>query len=181
MDFSAAIDQFRNEIKDYEKKVSDAQLETLSLFIPKAKERTMFLFRETILEFYADYAPVSYKRRYSLFDIINIDTSVGSDQLFFNIEFDDANSPANNVFDPIDTVFEKGWHGGAPSGDGHPSPGTPYWRSPTPYYTKWYKPAAISASPYDEFVEKFKDFWEGGEAEAILDECWSACAQKYFN
>ena len=69
-------------------------------------------------------------------------------------------------------VFKQGWHGGAPSGPDHPSPGTPYWRTPYPYYSHWSQPAARADSPYDRFEREFDEYLDT-EADELI--------QKTFN
>ena len=76
-----------------------------------------------------------------------------------------------------DQVFRKGWHGGAASGDytfrgysfnksgwvvthtPHPDTGTPYWRTPIPYYSQWGRKAEISdPSPLQDIKNKVAEY-----------------------
>lgn len=59
--------------------------------------------------------------------------------------------------------FVLGWHGGAGSGDNHPAPDNPYWRTPYKKFTRWMdKPAPVtSPAPFFLFTKGLmnsKDF-----------------------
>lgn len=72
-----------------------------------------------------------------------IDVSVDYDASYMS-EF--SHHQDNEII--YNNVFVMGYHGGS-WGKGLEND-TPWWRTPTPYYTHWYKPASQSFSPYQE-------------------------------
>lgn len=129
------------------------------------------IFRDVIDEFYADYTPQpdGYERHQSLYNLFQTQHFTGENaRLEFWFEPSEM-TPFRSGYDGedglYDQVFRKGWHGGAGSGPGHPSPSTPYWRTPHPYYTMWGREAAVAnVSPLDRFYEKMH------EAEPVFSE-----------
>ena len=116
----------------------------------------------SIEEFYDDYDPVRYSRRYSMYSLL----TVGKDANGMYGEFDPSvmtyrpgkkNYPADGLYNQ---VFRKGWHGGAAGGEGHPDPGNPYWRYPSPYYHTWWSDAAPVAheSPLNAIKRRIDQF-----------------------
>ena len=63
----------------------------------------------------------------------------------------------------LKTVFFEGWHGGADKGEGHPAPGSLYWRSPFKEYTHWGAMAASSAAPGPKIQSDVKNYFKSGE------------------
>ena len=137
------------------------------------------IFQDAVTDFYNGYTPTVYNRRG--------DTGSKSGGLYdlFNPERNNygvlvLNEPLyNELFDPsmmhggrngadvglYSLVFVEGWHGGAKSIDEgktkkygkHPSPGTPYYRKPHPYYKHWGRQAKKeSVSPYEKIVNELE-------------------------
>lgn len=134
-------------------------------------------YKETIVKFYAGYSPKFYHRSRSLYDLIQ--TKIGNDSLA--VDFDPSKMTAyrsgyNGEDGLYDLVFREGWHGGAKHGDytrlhyghadgfwtvlftPHPSPGTPYYRTPYQVYTNWGEDAARSDAPLDVFKQKVAEY-----------------------
>lgn len=144
------------------------------------EENVKRIFTEAVDEFYGDYKPNVYGRNHSLYDLLKIELGNEYMEMWFDTSkmtpFRSGYSGENGLFDQ---VFMKGWHGGAASGDystfgsgydddeygnnvvytPHPSPGTPYWREPTPFYTRWGRAARIAPiSPYENYTQKLEEY-----------------------
>ena len=157
----------------FEKIAWDSVKELMPLLESKYEE----LFHRAVWEFYGDYSPEIYTRNYSLYDVVEINVDVEG----MTISYSGAPENATPFRKGGGTVFELsfmgGYHGGAASGDytvmpqsdpddsgftvrhtPHPSPGTPYWRTPHPWYTDWGRPAEWSIPPADVFMESKEEF-----------------------
>lgn len=154
--------------------VQDAKLQLAERYVEDAKG----IADREIAVFYADYSPRRYRRRYSLYDIPDIRT-VGD--LKIVVDFDPEGTSFRDGYDGedglYDQVFRKGWHGGADSGPGHPSPGTPYWRAGR-NFSRWGEPAAIAGtSPLEGIDDALTDYertqlpsiWRGLVAQCIQE------------
>lgn len=138
-------------------------------FITQATENLNYIARTAIDKFYEDYEPHWYNRTYDLYNMYRV--KVTEDE--WSVDFDSTWSETWHRVDAQDPeyIFEnslvRGWHGGAISGEGHPNPGTPYWRLPDdflPLDEDWILPlfsqsspwvfALRSPSPYEEIVRK---------------------------
>ena len=64
--------------------------------------------------------------------------------------------------------FQQGWHGGAIGGPGHPSPGTPYYRTPPPDYSFWGKEAVPGFSIEDALWSEWDAFCNSSEGQAMV-------------
>lgn len=159
------------------------------LVIAEGKLKKMF--EEAVDRFYADYTPGSfwdvkddngghaYDRNYSLYDIYKLEITQANnnpDMQSFYEEFDNEEmtpfrSGYNGEDGLFETVFIRGWHGGATKG------GTSnfFWRIPYPYYTMWFKSAAERAypSPYEDFTKHADEYWYGGELVEDYFSMWS--------
>ena len=153
----AIIEKSRPQI---EATVNKIQKETWSDFICVVEEKVRTIFNSVIQDFYSSYTPEYYDRRESMYNILQTEISENS----LSISFDPSKMTSfRSGYDGedglYDQVFRHGWHGGAPSGDGHPSSGSPYWRAPVPYYNQWGREASIaSVSPLDDFRRRISDY-----------------------
>lgn len=136
-------------------------------------------FKRAVDEFYDDPSFTiidgGYNRTRSLYKMFELEEELdgnGLKQPYYS--YDDSkmtgfrdesrtNHSENGLFDQ---VYVKGWHGGA--GDArnrdsgtpfvpHPSPGTPYYRTPLHAYRTWGRKAAILTPSPEERFEKYQD------------------------
>ena len=153
---------------------------TVREMLPQIAEKYEEIFHRAVQEFYWDYDPQIYGRHYSLFDAVEFDYDPNSMKISYTAMPENTTpfrSGNGNVFN---LAFERGYHGGADHGDyssypvsdpddsgftishrPHPNPGTPYWRTPHPWYTHWGQPAARSTPPADVFMEKKEEYLSG--------------------
>ena len=148
------------------------------------------IFANAVQTFYDAYTPAYYNRSEGLFDVLDIhenaDGTVAYDTVD-NLLDPSAMHKDRKGGDLYNKVFVKGWHGGAESGRyipkrntsdkkttkrtkqgmssmnsiQHPSPGTPYYRTPETIYSYWGKRAVRTTSPYDLFKNELHTA-EGG-------------------
>ena len=160
--------------------IKTAAKETTKSATKLINAKTRGAFETAVKEFYADpkfsVTNGGYDRSFSMYDMLVLEERKVDDMIQPWYGFDDSkmssfdtgrdrtghrtNMEENGLFDQ---VFVKGWHGGADRIDSgkvkypfqaHPSPGTPYYRTPIGYYRYWGKRAAIlNPSPYDRFIE----------------------------
>ena len=135
-----------------------------------------------IQEFYSAYSPHLYGRTGGMKSFLH--TEINNDDAFeivIGSEFaNDVNYrvSADYIFK---VVFMAGYHGGAYKGRGyyildkkrgrgrgsywnppHPDPGTPYWRTPYPFYSDWYAtPAKRSEPPINIFTRMWNEYLSG--------------------
>ena len=132
------------------------------------------VIKGSIDKFYHSYKPKYYKRKYSLRDMYEILPKQGG----FTIDFDPSYTEKEHRLDNdklYDLVFMEGYHGGAPyiapgkveKWGKHPSPGTPYWRTPYPDFTEWGMAAFKSKSPFEIVQDDIKAY--EAKADSILD------------
>lgn len=177
--FERYIDDFLEQSKTkIQEAVAIVQKETWDDFIHIVEERIKEMFNDVIQEFYNDYSPETYDRNESLYDLLQTDTTDSSLMVWFDPS---KMTPFRSGYDGedglYDQVFRHGWHGGAASGEGHPSPGTPYWRTPVPYYNRWGREAAIaSVSPLDNMMQRVRDYEERGIRNDFI-QTWSLHAK----
>ena len=108
--------------------------------------------RSVIAEWYATYEPIVYVRNRSLYHAFRVNLDGTRYSVDFEPEFLD-----NDII--FWNSFMEGYHGGARDGvtglgEPHPSPGTPYWKTPIPEFTHWGRPAMRSFSPYNRMVSE---------------------------
>ena len=153
--------------------------DTWADFFILVDEKVQSMFNSVVQDFYSDYSPEFYKRNESLYELMR--TEVNNDSL--TIWFDPSRMTTfRSGYDGedglYDQVFRHGWHGGAGSGDGHPSQGTPYWRTPIPYYNRWgYSAAVASTAPLDDIRNRVADY-EKYEMQADFNRIWAIHAQR---
>lgn len=140
------------------------------------------LFHEAVQEFYDSYSPSMYQRQFGLFDLLDMHMDehgvIDYDSVDDLIDPDKLHSDRSGG-SLYDKVFVQGWHGGAEDGPGHPSPGTPYYRTPIQiertgeiFYPHWSRPAAKSTPPYQTFRQLLSSAEAGemyAEFKAISD------------
>ena len=140
--------------------VEKAKEDAFADFLVVAEDRIRTIFNSVIQDFYASYSPKHYDRTESLYNLLQITTTRDTLSGEFNSDmmssFRNGYSGDDGLYDQ---VFRHGWHGGAGSGDGHPDPGRPYWRTPVPYYNRWGHEAAMSdISPLEDFNRRLSDY-----------------------
>lgn len=104
--------------------------------------------RDVISKWYASYEPIIYKRQLRLTKAFRVTL----DGTKYDVEFDSSFIGGNEYI--FENSFMQGYHGGAISGEGHPSPGIPYWRTPIPRFSEWGRPALRSFSPYHRMISE---------------------------
>ena len=123
--------------------------------------------KEKIDEFYADYNPNSYHRRFDLYDVYQprfgkdgmvITDAPGYDDLYFT-----AVPFGRDGCSLFDLVFKHGYHGGAAGTDSNEKTrNSPHYRMPIPFYTMWDGRAEkMDPSPYELVKEELTNE-EGG-------------------
>lgn len=138
-------------------------------FLFSLEDKVQTIFNSVVQDYYASYTPTFYDRNESLYNLLQ--TSVKGDSL--RIWFDPgAITPFRSGYTGedglYDQVFRHGWHGGAGSGEGHPAPGRPYWRTPVPYYSHWGREADIAAiSPLEDMQRRISDYEKYGIEEDL--------------
>ena len=128
------------------------------------------LYKGVIDSFYNNYTPTVYDRSNSLYDMPQIVIT----ENYLAIEFNENRMSVyrNGGTGLYDLVFKEGYHGGAKSGEGHPHPGTPYWRTGF-YYNQWGQPAKKAPiAPYEDLVEQLQEFLDT-KGVAKYKELWS--------
>lgn len=160
----------------------------LKYFENDADKAARELFVKVLDEWYRDYTPKYYRRRYSLYDAVESEIDDTGWSLWFDDEkvgeYRRSDGSTYNMttsghggYGVEDRLFIKafmeGWHGGAKSGRKHPSPGVPYWRMPEPYYSHWGRPAKrtlfAGLTPHEELVRRFRHY-ESTIGQQRLDE-----------
>lgn len=167
---------FDRVIAKAQEKVNKAVDDAFTELFKEMKSDLEKLYDKVVTQFYNDYVPVLYDRNYSLYDILHM--SENEDEVKWG--FDSAKMTpfrsGGGHEEMMELVFAGGWHGGADNGDytvvysddsldgysirytPHPSPGTPYWRQPIPFYTQWGRQAAHSTPPLKVWEEQKDEY-----------------------
>lgn len=116
-----------------------------------------------INKFYASYTPTFYNRTGGLKSFAHAEI-YGDNQFIFQHgpEFGSGGYRVSNDYIYM-KVFLLGYHGGADADSRkgrHPATGTPYWRTPYPYYSRWGNPAPQSTSPYELIMQEWNNYCE---------------------
>lgn len=143
------INDINEVINDWDKIHSDVYSEIVNWWYEDIDE--MFVY--SIDKFYKGYKPLYYRRKKTLYSMYKI--TKGKKRVSWDFSGDyapEVHRVSNEYIYNI--AFEQGYHGGANSIDSskeeqwgkHPSPGTPYWRTPIPKpgntpWIKWSRPA----------------------------------------
>ena len=131
----------------------DGNLWLGQLQLPHAKR----FLRNAVRKFYGMYSPLYYRRRYSLHKMARFVVSGEPFLIELGGEFSGMGHRVSEEY-IYENSFKRGYHGGAISGPGHPSPGVPLWRVPYPEYTFWGGVARCTAPPYNLFVQWWNNF-----------------------
>lgn len=168
--FEAAFDEYINAVvEDIRKDVADAGRKLASV----VREKAMQIMREVIDAYYADYIPTYYhpRGRKNLYRLMETGvTDNGEVEIWFD---PDRMTPYRSGYTGEDglyqTVFREGWHGGAKTGPGHPSPGAALgpaaavYRTPYKIYTFWGRTAYRMATPPLALIqEKIEEYNQNG-------------------
>lgn len=144
----------------------DADEQAMPVLVSNIKSKIGDLFNSAVSNFYDDYDPKpgKYSRKYRLYRVLDmskesmVEGQYGELVGMFRPEvllYRDGSGGDEDAL--YDTVFIQGYHGGAPDGDDHPSPGTPYWRAGR-NYCRWGRPAVpADISPRDDFRRSLED------------------------
>lgn len=178
-DIGAWLDK---KLEEYVQKIqvaaNKALDEALKDFAPYAESEITNLFKEVIDDFYNDFSPAYYHRSNSMYNIMKVnihDKKIRIEMSGDALQY--RNGSGGEML--YQTAFKQGFHGGAPGGPGHPSDGTPYYRTPYPHFIHWGRPASISPSPFEQFKTKYKTEVEP-ELNTILSELVISGLKKYI-
>ena len=149
-------------------------LEDVFMRAAELADEELMLIKEEKLEewvndaaskFYAAYDPLFYRRAKkgsgkSLYDVLY--TERRGDDLFAELRASQMAQygRSGNPDGLYQLVYQGGWHGGAPSGKGHPHPGTPYYRTPRFIWSTWGTRAKRSEPPEDYVLKCVDEFRE---------------------
>lgn len=126
-----------------------------------------FEFSQKVREFYDEYNPKFYTRRYGLYDVMEIKEGESKNgKKTYSLVYNADSIPTRNGGDALlDTVFMEGYHGGAYSRKPDifmNTVGTPHYRGPLP--TKgvsswiWWTNAAVQTeAPIDKWHERLTE------------------------
>lgn len=174
-DFSAWYSQYLEDLKAKAKQeLQKALANTMRDYFALAEDRVKTIFNETVQDFYGSYTPMYYDRNESLYDILE----TSADDTSLSIGFDPGKmtsfrSGYSGEDGLYDQVFRRGWHGGAGSGEGHPAPGKPYWRTPIPQFYNWGDEAPVAAvSPLEDFKRRLADY-EDSQMQSDFNKIWA--------
>lgn len=156
----ALKDKFQTAVNE----VSNKALELAAGDIIKTFE---FEFSQQVREFYDEYNPKYYTRRYGLYDVMKIEEGAsGSGKKSYTLSYNADSIPTRDGGDALfETVFLEGYHGGAYSRKPDifmNTVGTPHYRGPLP--TKgtsswiWWTNAAVQTeSPMDKWQKRLTE------------------------
>lgn len=157
--------------------VKQALRDTWADFFVAVDGKIHKIFNSVIQDFYSGYSPEYYDRDESLYELLQTEVFEDSLTIWFDpSKMTSLRSGYSGEDGLYDQVFRHGWHGGASKGKGHPSPGTPYWRAPVPYYSRWGREAPVAAiSPLDDMRRRVSDY-EKYEMQDDFNSIWSVYA-----
>ena len=174
----AIIAALRQEQEEIKKRAEAAAKRASKRYVDYDIQRRKDIMEKVAEGFYKGYSPKYYARRGSLYNLMRV-TRLGDDE--WEIDFDPSKMTYRNGSGGenglYNTVFRNGYHGGAPSGPGHPKNGVPMWRYPYPTYVNWGKAATQSASPLSEFLKLDDEETEEDASNVfrrLWDEEWAA-------
>lgn len=116
--------------------------------------------------FYDDYPNPHMYQRHKNPTLANMYHANIGNELYVELggEFSETKHRVSNDY-IYEYMFKEGWHGGAISGNGHPSIGTPWyknWDSNSKYFYGWNRRAEqmSTETPYDIFMREYNDYME---------------------
>ena len=165
---TSCTDLINNFEEQLRKAINNAQEEIDVQFSKDIEQMIKFAAKE----FYDDYHPSSYKRKGSMDEFYNVVVTDSASWVELGEEFSDTGHSVNNEY-IFETMFIEGWHGGADSGEFHPDPGTPWYRT----YNKhsgwnWLREASRmkdGMSPYSIFCDQYDEYAKNGYKEMSLN------------
>lgn len=128
--------------------------------VDKAVKDLNKIGRLQVWKWYKSYSPKIYHRKRTLYFGFKVTGGNGELEIYFgsdmmyHVHFVDKYDPTY-IFE---NSFMGGFHGGAISGENHPNPGIPYWRTPPPDYPYWSVPAKHDESPYLRINAAFDEY-----------------------
>lgn len=146
----SVIDEIRQFISDLKEVRDDAASGKISMDIGEILAENVYedvneIFETCIDKYYSSYSPYFYKRTFALEKTYRIERNGCIVKWIVGPNLMPATHRASNEY-IYEYMFEKGYHGGAVSGENHPSPGTPWYRTPPPL-------PGISVPPYSQWSE----------------------------
>ena len=180
--------KFKRDMMNWLNDLLNTLLEISENYADELREHFNIIAESAIEDFYKDYTPAGYARKYDMYNAYKITVELDDFEINYDVEFDpkymkyhgDLNDYLFNI------VFEQGWHGGADKGNGHPEPGVPWYRNMAlinktgdDYESMnpnifWLRRAERSLSPYEQMskrMDEYKDKWEKryiNEVESLL-------------
>lgn len=160
-------------------------------------------FKKGIAEYYDAYTPEYYDRKNGLYKILDMNmdeyglvdygTESGGAPDEFNKLYNREKMPDGRYSkkkgmsypgtELFEKVFMQGWHGGAESGEGHPNPGTPYYRTGKGY-SRWGEKAEKTEAPFDILYRKLtnaEDTYMYSKLAEIVNKEYEKMKKDYVN
>jgi hypothetical protein len=128
--------------------IDESKEEAKKIFITKYGHECEKALKMAIEQFYDDYTPKIYQRQGGLLDAYQINPD-GSFDFKSSLISGDYSVGKDYIYT---LAFEEGYHGGSKDGEGHPSPGTPLYKTPYPTYENWGRQAE-QTTPIIEMVD----------------------------
>lgn len=171
-DFVSRGKRYIEAIKENERRKGRLALQKASHDILAIMEKDINeMFRDSISDFYAGYAPIEYERRESMYDLLKTERKSGSSVPSLIITLDESRmggyrSGYQGEDGLFTTVFLEGWHGGARRDE---YTGEKFWRKPIPdpdssypgYYYWGRMAEREDVSPSESFRRKVMSAAEG--------------------
>ena len=154
VDLEAHFQQYLKDVQERVIRVVDeCHKETVRELLPEIELGFEFIYQNAVDKWYSSYWPRLYRRKGSLYDLMEIDTDIDNTSLEYT--FSDSNMTKDRHGGSLfDKVFVHGWHGGAYAGD------TISYRRPAPWYWEWGSVAVKTPSAYFLFEKSKKEIEE---------------------
>lgn len=191
-------------LKQLEDKIEQVRPEFQKNLTQKLDERVRDIFEEVVDEFYASYTPRFYERNEHNGMRKMIQTKITDST--FSYWFDEHMLSYRNGYSEedglYDTVFRKGWHGGAQLGSEMLVPYRTYknktpityngngvnywspakWQSPyEKYHSRWQKAKRAPIAPLDNFIKKKEEYEKNDlnkDAQQAWNDAWHSATKK---
>lgn len=172
--FGAAINAlYAKEMAALEKCVDEASKVALGKSYVASEKIIKDKFDKCIDDFYNSYAPAYYtERAYDMYNVLKIKTSEKERLFKYDWDEDSMNQFLRNSKNGslMELTVGYGFHGGAAGTDHNgETVDVPYYRWPMDKYYWWGNPAFKSESPYDIFMEWFREYFNGEEFRNIYN------------